>query len=100
MSVSVSVQLMSFPPIVSHTVFVSVQLMSGLAPLLGKPVLIKYFAPLFPSIGSDAMFHVRKVGCYDHYVHTCICIYTCTMYMYNMYSRKLERIIIGSQIAR
>ena len=38
------------------------QLLSRLAPLLGRPVLVKYFVPLFPSLGSDAMFHVRKVG--------------------------------------
>ncbi|CAI8032903.1 Serine/threonine-protein phosphatase 4 regulatory subunit 1 [Geodia barretti] len=43
-------------------------LLSRLAPLLGREVLVRKFVPLFPSLGRDAMFHVRKafaMGCRD-----------------------------------
>jgi len=37
------------------------QLISRLASLFGRELCMKYFVPLFPSLGSDTMFHVRKV---------------------------------------
>ena len=37
------------------------QFVSRLAALLGKELVLKHFVSLFASLGSDTMFHVRKV---------------------------------------
>ena len=48
------------------------KLLSRLAPLLGREVLVRKFVPLFPSLGRDAMFHVRKVCSPTLYTHVCM----------------------------